>query len=49
MPCDNENDGLLILRMVSTMKKKHCILQKIRPHLIAECAEMTEVEVHISF
>uniref|UniRef100_A0A915Q0X5 Pre-rRNA-processing protein TSR1 homolog n=1 Tax=Setaria digitata TaxID=48799 RepID=A0A915Q0X5_9BILA len=44
MHCDSENDGLLALRLISTMKKKLTYMQKIRPHLIAENIEKIETE-----
>ncbi|OZC11744.1 hypothetical protein X798_00924 [Onchocerca flexuosa] len=44
MHCDNENDGLLALRSISTMKKKQSCMQRMRPHLIAENVEKSEAE-----
>lgn len=45
MHCDSENDALLSLRLISTMKKKQSFMQKMRPHLIAENVEKSEIEV----
>ncbi|VDM19653.1 unnamed protein product [Wuchereria bancrofti] len=44
MPCDNENDALVALRLLSTVKKKLSYMQRIRPHVIAENVEKSEVE-----
>ncbi|VDK70088.1 unnamed protein product [Litomosoides sigmodontis] len=44
MHCDSESDALLSLRLVSTMKKKQSFMQKMRPHLIAENVEKSEIE-----
>uniref|UniRef100_A0A0R3RS24 Pre-rRNA-processing protein TSR1 homolog n=1 Tax=Elaeophora elaphi TaxID=1147741 RepID=A0A0R3RS24_9BILA len=44
MHCDSGNDALLALRLMSTMKKKLSCMQSMRPHLIAEKVEKSEVE-----
>ncbi|EFO26325.1 hypothetical protein LOAG_02163 [Loa loa] len=44
MHCDSENDGLLALRLISTMKKKLPCMQRMRSHLIAENVEKIEAE-----
>lgn len=45
MHCDSENDALVALRLISTMKKKLSYMQRMRPHLIAENIEKIDVEV----
>ncbi|MCP9261392.1 Pre-rRNA-processing protein TSR1 [Dirofilaria immitis] len=44
MQCDSESDGLLALRLISTVKKKLPYMQRIRPYLIAENVEKCETE-----
>lgn len=49
MACDNNTDGLSVLRILSEIKKKPTILQKRHSYLICEKSETLDVTVHEDF
>uniref|UniRef100_A0A915A692 Pre-rRNA-processing protein TSR1 homolog n=1 Tax=Parascaris univalens TaxID=6257 RepID=A0A915A692_PARUN len=44
MACESDSDGLLALRLISSVKKKPMIIQKRRPHLLVEKTEVVDVD-----
>ncbi|VDM38950.1 unnamed protein product [Toxocara canis] len=44
MACESDSDGLLALRLISTMKKKPMVTQRRRPHVLIEKTEAVDTD-----